>query len=184
MPTTSNNTPIPTTASEVRDEMPLARVRGSGSDPQVLLTQVTKGSVRMVKGRGQFGLLLIKPFTTELVGFGAAVGLPLDRASQSVIPLGDVFLAPPRTYLERRWALRRRIYWINQQQQLTEAYPAPRRARLLLSYLEKLVPQPDLEAVPDEILAKLVGLEPELIEIVRTEQALLDSRASKNFNFK
>ncbi|NJK63395.1 MAG: hypothetical protein HC921_12560 [Synechococcaceae cyanobacterium SM2_3_1] len=69
--------------------------------------------------------------------------------------------------------MRRRIYWINQLQQLTEAYPAPRRARLLLTYLEKLVPNVDLEAVPNEVLAKLVGLEPELIEIVRAEQALL-----------
>lgn len=121
----------------------------------------------MVKGSG--GLILEKPHMAEWVGLGAAVGLSMDRLCQAVIPCGQVCLTPPASYLERQWAYRRRIRWIDWQQSITEAYPAARRGQLLLKNLQTFLPLEVWLALPDPLLAKLAGLPLEVMSEVRRE---------------
>jgi hypothetical protein len=112
----------------------------------------------MVKGKPLHGLILDKPYTAELIPFGGAVGLPTDRTTRAVIPLGEVFLALPGTYSERQWAYRRRIHGIHWQQRIAEAYPCYRRAQLLLFSLWHYCPSPIIYQLPTDVLAKLAGV--------------------------
>jgi hypothetical protein len=95
MPTTSNSTPTPINGSDSlgctgqtcpgkQVEPPLwAWLR----DPSTLLEQVRSGQVWLVKGMGSHGLLLEKAHIVELLEFGAAVGLAIDRDCRAVLPI-------------------------------------------------------------------------------------------------
>ncbi len=122
----------------------------------------------IVKGRaGPAGLLLEKRFTADLVLLGGAVGVTIDRGVERVIPIGSVEVVDPRSYLERQWALRRRLYWINWQQQITEAYPSGRRAELLISRLSEQFMIDQIQPLSDQLLSKLVGVTPDEVAMAR-----------------
>ncbi len=174
----SNSTPTLTTFSrrlvtrhwqEWRDRLPSLAVQtldrrcwpyGSSADPRRLLDQIHSGQISMVQGSGPHGLILCKRFTSELVVFGGAVGISRDQSCTAVIPLGDIDLRLPQTFLERQWSYRRRILSIEWQQAITEAHPSTRRAQILLERLEELFPMALLDPVPSEVLANLVGMHP------------------------
>ncbi len=155
--------PTPTKPSE-REPVPL----GSPLDPRLLLHPITSGSLTIVKGhQGAAGLILDRHFTADLVLFGGAVGVSIDRDTEQVIPIGPVILVPPRSYLEKQWAFRRRVYWLNWQQQITEAYPAGRRAEILISRLSEQFSREQIQPLSDQILAKLVGVSPAEVALAR-----------------
>lgn len=134
----------------------------------MLLHQITCGSMGIVQGRaGPAGLLLERRFTADLVLLGGAVGVSIDRGVEQVIPIGAVQVVDPRSYLERQWALRRRLHWINWQQQITEAHPSGRRAELLISRLAEQFTIEQIQPLSDRSLAKLVGVTPEEVEEAR-----------------
>jgi hypothetical protein len=133
-----------------------------------MLQQVTSRQVWMVKGQGPCGVILDKPFTAELVMFGGAVGMEIDRHCQAVIPIGEVDLVQPSSFLEVQWAYRRRSYWNDWQQSITEAYPAVRRGILLLCRLQDLLATEVVDALPDPLLGKLVGLPAAVVGTARS----------------
>lgn len=155
--------PTPTKPSE-REPIPLR----SPLEPHPLLHPITSGSLAIVKGHQEpAGLILERRFTADLVLFGGAVGVSIDRGTEQLIPIGLVILAPPCSYLEKQWAFRRRVYWLNWQQQITEAYPAGRRAEILISRLSDHFSVEQIQPLSDRILAKLVGVSPAEVALAR-----------------
>lgn len=163
MRTTSNNMLTPTRPFDFEPPS----VRFAPPDPDELLHQVVSGAGGIVKGWGPAGLILENRFTANLILFGGAAGASIDRGTEQVIPIGPVYLASPRSYLEKQWALRRRIYWINWQQQIIEAYPSWRRAEILLDRLSEHLSAGLIAQLSDRILAKLVGINAEEINVMR-----------------
>ncbi|MFQ3585906.1 MAG: hypothetical protein SNJ85_13480, partial [Cyanobacteriota bacterium] len=114
MPTISNSTPIPINIYSAPPSV--ERILGgsppwAGSwDPLTLLEHVRSGQVWLVKGIGSHGLLLEKTHMVELVEFGGAVGMAIDRDCRAVLPIGQVYLQAPATFLERQWGYRRRAH--------------------------------------------------------------------------
>ncbi len=166
MLTTSSSTPTPTNGSDSPvcggQERP-----GKPVDPPTLLEQVRSGQVWLVKGMGSHGLLLEKTHIVELLEFGAAVGLAIDRDCRAVLPIGHVYLQAPATFLERQWGYRRRGHSAEIMQKLTEAYPSRRRAVLLWQHLYQRFSPASLASVPDEWLGRLVGVSEDLIQHCR-----------------
>jgi hypothetical protein len=174
MPTMSNSTPIPINVYDLPGQDSLGKGVGSppwaGSwDPLTLLEHVRSGQVWLVKGIGAHGLLLEKPHTVELVEFGGAVGMAIDRDCRAVLPIGQVYLQAPATFLERQWGYRRRAHSAESLQKLTESFPSLRRAALLWQYLCQRYSPSLLTPLPDEWLGRLVGVSGELIQHCRRQ---------------
>ncbi|MDX2270515.1 MAG: hypothetical protein NW237_01005 [Cyanobacteriota bacterium] len=171
MEITSNNIPIPINSSrgESRAGIPpsFPLTLPPRLDPQAWLEQLASGEVWVVKGGQSQALILEKPHTADFLGFGAALGMNLDRHCQAVIPLGEVSLHRPRSFLEQQWAYRRRQYWIEWQQRLTEAYPLQQRGSLLWQALQDILPMEIVQSIPDVILGKMVGISPEMMAATR-----------------
>ncbi|MEN9260649.1 MAG: hypothetical protein Q6L60_06760, partial [Thermostichus sp. HHBFW_bins_43] len=115
------------------------------------------------------GLLLEKPHTVELVEFGGAVGMAIDRNCRAVLPIGQVYLQAPATFLERQWGYRRRAHSAEALQKVTESYPGMRRAALLWQHLCQRYGPSLLTPLPDEWLGRLVGVSGELIQRCRQQ---------------
>ncbi len=160
MPTTLSSIPIPINVYSTPPlTLPEELLRGSLPwDSQRLLEYVRSGQVWLVKGKGPHGLVLEKPHLVELVQFGGAVGMAIDRDCRAVLPIGQVYLQAPATFLERQWGYRRRAYSAEVLQKVTEAYPSQRRAALLWHHLCQSYGPDLLTSVPDEWLGRMVGV--------------------------
>lgn len=95
--------------------------------------------------------------------------------SGGVVPIGDVVLLHPQDHQERQNAYAKRLHWMRWLQQITDNPLPAQRARILLFSLEEFFSADLVSQLPDDILARLVGVLPQTIAAVRMEMTALYS---------
>jgi hypothetical protein len=136
-------------------------------NPESPLGRVLSGQVWIVNNRRRNGLLLIKEFYAEFAGPGAAVGGLVDQDCQAVIPLGDFELLLPKSLKEQETGYRIRLQWLKLVERFTARGDAKQRARKLLDQFEEFFDRPDIDKLPDQVLAAAVGVLPHVIRAAR-----------------
>lgn len=138
-------------------------------EPGQLIRSLSSGQLLMVDPQRPNALIICKTFHAEFAGPGAAVGGPLDVESGGVVPIGDVVLLHPQDHQERQSAYAKRLHWMRWLQQITDNPLPAQRARILLFSLEEFFSADLVSQLPDDILARLVGVLPQTIAAVRME---------------
>ncbi|MGB8698258.1 MAG: hypothetical protein WCD18_02480 [Thermosynechococcaceae cyanobacterium] len=123
------------------------------------------------------GIILQKPFFAEFVGPGAAIGGLFDLECVTIYTLGKTEFAVPSTLSERQQAFRRRIEDIETMQVLCQADAPLTRAIDLLDMLCKRFGIDEVRNIPNEILAKVVGVLPGTMAMAWQKQFNLQSPA-------
>ncbi len=115
------------------------------------------------------GLILRKAFHCEFVGPGAAVGGMFDMGCIMVYAVGQVKFLVPATASERKEAFQNRITYLERLQELTCGEVPLRRAFSALEYLGEILGAEAVREIPDELMARLVGVFPETMAIARQQ---------------
>jgi hypothetical protein len=110
-------------------------------------------------------LILKKPFYTELIGPGAAVGGSLDAQCQAAYIIGGVALSTPKTPKQRQHALQQRQRYCTILQEIAQQKPSSERARLLIQQLNEWLGSDYAQSISPELAAQLIGVLPETIAI-------------------
>jgi hypothetical protein len=123
------------------------------------------------------GIILQKPFFAEFIGPGAAIGGLFDLKCVTIYTLGKAEFTVPATQEERQLAFRRRIDDIATMQTLCQAEAPLRRAIDLLDMLCDRMGTDEIRSIPNEVLAKIVGVMPGTIAMAWQKQFNLQSPA-------
>jgi hypothetical protein len=123
------------------------------------------------------GIILQKPFFAEFIGPGAAIGGLFDLKCVTIYTLGKAEFTAPATQEERQLAFRRRIDDIATMQTLCQAEAPLRRAIDLLDMLCDRMGTTEIRSIPNEVLAKIVGVMPGTIAMAWQKQFNLQSPA-------
>lgn len=123
------------------------------------------------------GIILQKPFFAEFIGPGAAIGGLFDLKCVTIYTLGNAEFTAPSTQEERQLAFRRRIDNIATMQTLCQAEAPLRRAIDLLDMLCDRMGTHEIRSIPNEVLAKIVGVMPGTISMAWQKQFNLQSPA-------
>lgn len=113
------------------------------------------------------GLILQKPFYADFVGPGAAVGSSLDVNCTSVYAIGAVKFYVPASYSERQQAFQQRMAYCQQIQEIVAEEAPLHRSRLILQQLSQWVGAEEGKKIPDELVARLVGVLTKTIKVAR-----------------
>jgi hypothetical protein len=123
------------------------------------------------------GIILQKPFFAEFIGPGAAIGGLFDLKCVTIYTLGKAEFTAPATQEERQFAFRRRIDDIAIMQTLCQTEAPLRRAIDLLDMLCDRMGTTEIRTIPNEVLAKVVGVMPGTIAMAWQKQFNLQSPA-------
>jgi hypothetical protein len=123
------------------------------------------------------GIILQKPFFAEFIGPGSAIGGLFDLKCVTIYTLGKAEFTAPATREERQLAFRRRIDNIATMQNLCQSEAPLRRAIDLLDMLCDRVGTNEIRSIPNEVLAKVVGVMPGTIAMAWQKQFNLQSPA-------
>jgi hypothetical protein len=123
------------------------------------------------------GIILQKPFFAEFIGPGAAIGGLFDLTCVTIYTLGKAEFTAPATQAERQRAFRRRIDDIATMQTLCQTEAPLRRAIDLLDMLCDRMGTDEIRTIPNEVLAKVVGVMPGTIAMAWQKQFNLQSPA-------
>lgn len=123
--------------------------------------------VLMVNSRRRNGLILYKRFHAEFAGPGAAVGSFYDRDCEWALPVGNLSLLSPESHEERHRAYLIRRQWIRLIKQITEKPVPQQRVQKILEQFEQYFDSETVAQLPDEAFARLVGVLPQTVRIVR-----------------
>lgn len=145
------------------------------SQPTEILSQLKTGQLLRVKGCRGNALIICHPHHSELAGPGAAVGGAFDLKCVRVIPIGKVSIIHPETRIERQKAYTLRQQWILFTHKPMESWVPLQRAKRLLILLYQYFDPQVIDEVPDEVLARLVGVLPRTIGMMR--QAIESQRS-------
>lgn len=137
------------------------------TQPTEILSQLQTGQLLRVKGTPGNALIICNPHHSELAGPGAAVGSVFDLKCSRVIPIGKVSIVYPETRIERTKAYALRQQWILFTHKAMETWVPLQRAEKLLIMLYQYFDPQLIDELPDEVLARLVGVLPKTIGIVR-----------------
>ena len=145
------------------------------TQPTEILSQLQTGQLLRVKSSPGNALIICHPHHSELAGPGAAVGSVFDLKCSRVIPIGKVSIVYPETRIERQNAYVLRQQWILFTHKAMESWVPLERAKGLLIMLYQYFDPQLIDELPDEVLARLVGVLPKSIGIMR--QALVSERS-------
>ncbi|MFM7408060.1 MAG: hypothetical protein ACKO3K_15755 [Cuspidothrix sp.] len=132
-----------------------------------ILKLINSGKVLMVNSRKRNGLILFKEYHAEFAGPGAAIGGDYDSDCQGVLPIGNISLLTSECHEERQKAYLIRRQWIRLIKQITEFPVAQQRIQKILDQFEVFFPAEIVADIPDTAFAKLVGVLPQTVTIVR-----------------
>ncbi|MBD1860455.1 MULTISPECIES: hypothetical protein [Trichocoleus] len=116
------------------------------------------------------GLILCKAYHADFAGPGAAVGSPVEQGYNVVIAIGSPELVPVETFEERQKAYGRRIQWMRWLERITNYSDPALRVEKLLAGFEAFFSRQVVLELPDEVLALLVGVLPQTVNAVRSQQ--------------
>lgn len=137
------------------------------TQPKEIINQLQNGQLLKVSGIRGNGIIIFHRHHAELAGPGAAVGGIFDIKCSRVIPLGKASIVHPQSFNERQKAYKLRQQWIRFTQNAMEsAVPLQRANQLLISLYKYFDPQ-IIDQLPSDVLAKLVGVLPKTIAMVR-----------------
>jgi hypothetical protein len=123
------------------------------------------------------GIILQKPFFAEFIGPGAAIGGLFDLKCVTIYTLGKAEFTAPATLEERQLAYRRRMDNLATMQTLCQSDVPLRRAIDLLDMLCDLMGTTEIRSIPNEVLAKIIGVMPGTIAMAWQKQFNLQSSA-------
>ncbi|NEO82760.1 MAG: hypothetical protein F6J87_00640 [Spirulina sp. SIO3F2] len=134
-----------------------------------VLADLQHQKLRIVNSRRKNGLIIYKQHYAEFAGPGAAIGSIFDQDVTAIYPVGNWSLLNPQDANERERAYRMRRQWIKLFHQMTQ-HPIPiERVQMLLNHLETWFDASTVAKIPDETIARLVGVLPSTVsEIHRT----------------
>ncbi|OLP17200.1 hypothetical protein BST81_17795 [Leptolyngbya sp. 'hensonii'] len=125
----------------------------------------------VISERQRCGLILRNEYIATFAGPGAAIGSSLEAGYQQVIEIGTPQLLSVTSRSERQQAFSRRIQWIRWLQQMCSYPEATVRAEKLLAGFEAFFGQSTLATLSDDILAALIGVLPQTMALVRSQQS-------------
>jgi hypothetical protein len=135
------------------------------------------GQLLAVTDGATSGIILQKPFFAEYIGPGAAIGGLFDLKCVTIYTLGQAEFTVPSTLQERQEAFRRRMEHIEAMQTLCQAEVPLRRAIDLLDMLCDRFGIEEMRAIPNDVLAKIVGVMPATVGMAWQKQFNLQSPA-------
>ncbi|MGK7881445.1 MAG: hypothetical protein AB4060_15305 [Crocosphaera sp.] len=127
----------------------------------------------VINPRRKNGLILYKPYHAEFAGPGAAIGANFDKDVIDVLPVGKLSLIEPRTSQERINSYLIRRQWVKLAKQISDNTIAQQRAQVILNQFEHWFDLETANVLPDETFALLVGVLPQTMRKVRTQNELL-----------
>lgn len=152
------------------------RNRSSNEHTSELLKLLRSGQVLMVNSRRRNGLILYKRYHAEFAGPGAVVGSFYDRDCEWALPVGNLSLLSPESHEDRQKAYLIRRQWIRLMKQITEKPVPQQRVQKILEQFEQYFDSETVAQLPDEAFARLVGVIPQTVRMVRG--------TSTNFNWR
>lgn len=165
-------------SSQRHEAPPSSRALIKYSNPSEILTQLNSGQLLVVDSRRRCGLIILKRFHAEFAGPGAAVGGIFDLDCQQTIPIGDLVLLYPESYSERQKAFTTRRQWIRVMEQIA-AQPVPlQRAQMLLTQFQHYFDRDTVARLPEEAIARLIGVLPQTVRMLRQPTPSLNAIAS------
>lgn len=125
-------------------------------DNQVL-NRIRNGEVLIISSRRRGGLILRKPYYSQFVGPGGAVGGKLDLDCDRLIPVGKLALVAPHhgDDLYRAYLIRRQ--WILNIHHITQYTNSDERAERLVNQLEHYFDSETIAKIAPEDLAVMIG---------------------------
>lgn len=138
------------------------------TQPTEILSQLRTGQFLRVKGNRGNALIICHPHHSELAGPGAAVGSVFDIKCSRVIPIGKVSIVYPETRIERQKAYVLRQQWILFTHKAMDSWVPLQRAKRLLIMLSHYFDPQLIDELPDDVLARLVGVLPKTMGMVRS----------------
>lgn len=136
-----------------------------------VLTQLSSGQILKIDTRCRGGLILCKRHHAEFAGYGAAVGGSCDIDCNRVIPVGEVSLIHPESFLDRQKAFKMRQQWFCFTQKAMASYVPLHRAQMILAMLEKNFGTEVVNSISDDILSQLIGVLPKTVYMARQHKA-------------
>jgi hypothetical protein len=135
------------------------------------------GQLLAVTDSESSGIILQKPFFAEFIGPGAAIGGLFDLKCVTIYTLGKAEFTAPATQEERQLAFRRRMDDITAMQNLCQSDVPLKRAIDLLDMLCDRMGTDEIRSIPNEVLAKIVGVMSGTIAMAWQKQFNLQSPA-------
>ncbi|XGV99112.1 MAG: hypothetical protein ACAF41_09260 [Leptolyngbya sp. BL-A-14] len=135
------------------------------------VSMLQQGQLLFVAPEYQGGLILQKPFYTDFVGPGAAIGASFDSSCTAIHPLGIVNFRVPTTLRERQQAYQKRIHYSDRLAEIASTYQASRRAALIVAQLCEWVGVEEAQKIPLELVAQMAGVSTKLIRTVWDQRA-------------
>jgi hypothetical protein len=127
------------------------------------LELLKNGQLLSVANSPDAGVILQKKFFAEFVGPGSAIGGMFDVGCVKIYTLGQGNLNTPSTLVERQQAFHRRIEDIEMMQKLCQVEAPLQRSIDLLEMLCDRFSLPEVRKIPNDVLAKTVGVFPHTI---------------------
>ena len=138
-----------------------------------ILQHLHQQKLLVINPRRKNGLILYKPYHAEFAGPGAAIGSNFDQDVIDVLPVGKLSLTEPRTSQERINSYLIRRQWVKLAKQISDNTIAQQRAQVILNQFEHWFDLETASVLPDETFALLVGVLPQTMRKVRTQNELL-----------
>jgi hypothetical protein len=135
------------------------------SGNQQAIEMLKNGQLLSLGSNHSAGLILQKPYYAEFIELGAAIGGMFDLQVVAIHTLGKVELQIPETAHERQDALQKRMENIEQMQQICEQDAPIDRAVGILELLSQKFHQEEIQMIPNDVLAKLVGVLPSTMAV-------------------
>ncbi len=130
-----------------------------------------EGKLLFLAPEYQGGLILQKPFYTDFVGPGAAIGSSFDRCCTAIYPLGVVNFRIPTAANERQQAFRNRIRYSDRLAEIASIQPVSRRAALIVAQLCEWVGVEEAQKIPLALIAQMAGVSTKTIQMTWEQRA-------------
>jgi hypothetical protein len=150
--------------------MSLNTAMNSSIDEGKPVDMLKSGQLLAIGGSPDAGLIIQKPYFAEYVGYGSAIGGVFDLQCVTVHTLGDVQITVPADKNERQSAFQKRMDDIATMQKLCELDSPLERGISLLELLCDQFGAAQIQTIPNDVLAKLVGVLPNTIAIAWSQK--------------
>ncbi len=138
------------------------------------------GQLLRINLNSESGIILQKPYFAEFLGPGAAVGGMFDLQCVTIYTLGRAEFTVPETLGERQDAFRCRVENIEAMQDLCQSdAPLPRSVAFLEMLCERFGAE-QIQSIPNDVLAKVVGVLPSTLTLAWQKQKKIQSPADQS----
>ncbi|MEM9543784.1 MAG: hypothetical protein AAGA60_30400 [Cyanobacteria bacterium P01_E01_bin.42] len=139
----------------------------SDTDLDRVLSDLKEQKFLIVSSRHRNGLIIYKPHHAEFAGPGALVGGIIDPDAVSLVPVGNWSISPPQNEGDRQRAILMRRQWIVLFNRTTTNTDPYNRVKQILTQFENWFDPETVTQIPDEAIARLVGVLPHTVTEVR-----------------